>query len=170
PADSVAGSVGRVLVPVFEPIGIDDWRATTSLIPAFLAREIVLSSMGTIYMATEELPEEEKFEPASAFVEQIEGFANALLDAFASLLTLSIATFQVEEEEEKGLRDLIREDFTPASALSFMVFILIYTSCLGTYAVMMKEIGKLRATLFLGYSFLAAWITSFLIYRVMTLF
>ncbi|WP_457600553.1 ferrous iron transport protein B [Hydrogenivirga sp.] len=172
PADSFAGAVGKTLVPVFEPIGIDNWKATTSLIPAFLAREIVISSMGTIYTAAEgvEKEEEKGFEFGEALKEQAVGLGVALKDAVSSILTLSITSLQVEEEGEDTLRELIRKDFTPASAMSFMVFILIYTSCLGTYAVMVREIGKLRATLFLGYSFVAAWLTSFLVYRLMGLF
>ncbi len=171
PADSLAGSVGKVLVPVFEPIGIDNWKATTSLIPAFLAREIVISSMGTIYTSAEGIePEEEEFDLAESFREQIIGLGLAFRDALGSLLTLSITSLQVEEEEgEDTLRELIRRDFSPASAMSFMVFILIYTSCLGTYAVMAREIGKLRATLFLGYSFLMAWTFSFIVYNLVSL-
>ncbi len=169
PSESVAGSVGRVLVPVFEPIGIDNWKATTSLIPAFLAREIVISSMGTIYTSAEGIePQEEGFDAAEAFKEQVVGLGLAFRDALGSLFTLSITSLQVEEEEgEDTLRELIRRDFTPASAMSFMVFILIYTSCLGTYAVMVREIGKLRATLFLGYSFVMAWLVGFVVYRLM---
>ena len=171
PAESVAGSVGRILVPVFEPIGIGNWKATTSLIPAFLAREIVISSMGTIYTSAEGLePEKEGFEPAEALRKQVVGLGLALKDAVSSLLTLSITSLQVEEEGGNTLRELIRKDFTPASAMSFMVFILIYTSCLGTYAVMVREIGKLRATLFLGYSFVMAWLVGFVVYRVMVAF
>lgn len=172
PGDSAAGNIGKVLVPIFEPIGIDNWKATTSLIPAFLAREIVISSMGTIYTAAEGIQEEPSYEfrAGEAFKEQIVGLGEAFKDALTSLLTLSITTLQVEEEEETGLKEIIRRDFTPASAMSFMVFILIYTSCLGTYAVMTREIGKLRATLFLGYSFVAAWIASFVVYRITSLF
>ncbi len=166
PADSLAGQVGKALVPIFEPIGIDNWKATTSLIPAFLAREIVLSSMGTIYAAAEGHQEEEKedLDLGNASKEQALALVQAFKDAFSSLLTLEIVTLQVEEEEEEGLKELIRKDFSPASALSFMIFILIYTSCLGTYAVMGREIGRLRATLFLGYSFVAAWLISFIVY------
>ena len=172
PSESVAGSVGRALVPVFEPIGIDNWKATTSLIPAFLAREIVISSMGTIYTSAEGIePQEEGFDAAEAFKDQVVGLGLAFRDALGSLFTLSITSLQVEEEEgEDTLRELIRRDFTPASAMSFMVFILIYTSCLGTYAVMVREIGKLRATLFLGYSFVMAWLVGFVVYRLMMVF
>jgi ferrous iron transport protein B len=164
-SESVAGKVGRALVPVFEPIGIDNWKAVTSLIPAFLAREIVISSMGTIYTAQEAPEGREEFKVGEEFRDQMVSLGYALKESFLSLLTLKVVAFEVEEEEE-GLKGLIREDFTPSSALSFMVFILIYTSCLGTFAVLAREIGKRRAVLFLGYSFVAAWVTSFVVYRV----
>ncbi len=171
-SESVAGHVGRALVPVFEPIGIDNWKATTSLIPAFLAREIVISSMGTIYSAEQgsiQTEEGEEFSPSEALKEQVVAFGNAIKDAVSSVLTLSIVSLHVEEEEEDNLKSLIRKDFTPASAMSFMIFILIYTSCLGTFAVMVREIGKLRATLFLVYSFVSAWLTAFVVYNLMRL-
>ena len=98
------------------------------------------------------------------------GLGLAFKDAVSSMLTLSITSLQVEEEGEDTLRKLIRKDFTPASAMAFMVFILIYTSCLGTYAVMVREIGKIRATLFLGYSFVMAWFLGFVVYMVMMVF
>ncbi|EDP75961.1 ferrous iron transport protein B [Hydrogenivirga sp. 128-5-R1-1] len=172
PADSVAGGIGKALVPIFEPMGIDNWKATTSLIPAFLAREIVISSMGTIYTSAEgiEPKEEEDFKFSEALKDQVLGLGLAFKDAVSSMLTLSITSLQVEEEGEDTLRELIRKDFTPASAMAFMVFILIYTSCLGTYAVMVREIGKIRATLFLGYSFVMAWFMGFVVYRVMMVF
>ncbi len=167
PSESIAGSLGRTLVPVFKPIGIDDWRATTSLIPAFLAREIVISSMGTIYTATETpFRGEERFELGKALKDQVINFGKALKESALSMLTPNIKSLEVEGEGEDRLKELIREDFTPASALSFMVFILIYTSCLGTYAVMIREIGKLRASLFLGYSFMVAWLVAFITYRL----
>ncbi len=167
PQESVAGHIGRALVYVFEPVGIDNWKATTSLIPAFLAREIVLSSMGTIYTASEGLHEEEEkdFNFSESLKEQIISFGEALKNAFVSLFSPKIVSLEVEEEEE-GLKELIRKDFTPASALSFMTFLLIYTSCLGTFGVMIREIGKKRAVLFLLYSFIVAWSVSFIVYRV----
>jgi len=170
PSESFAGSVGKALVPVFEPMGIDNWKVTTSLIPAFLAREIVLSSMGTIYSSTEGPQRQKEFQPTLALKEQILSLGGAFKEATLSLLTFRITSFRVEEEGEETLRELIRKDFTPASAMSFMVFILIYTSCLGTYAVMVREVGKLRATLFLGYSFILAWFVGFLVYNLLRLY
>ncbi|RUM31176.1 MAG: ferrous iron transport protein B [Aquifex sp.] len=165
--DSVAAQVGKALVPVFEPMGIDDWRATTSLIPAFLAREIVLSSMGVIYTSTQTFEENKDFKPMDELKNQVVSLGEAMRDAIISVFSLKIQAFQVEEEQGE-LRRLIKNSFNSASALAFMIFILIYTSCLGTYATMAKEIGYGRATLFLVYSFGVAWIAGTLVYNLLT--
>ncbi|AAC07257.1 ferrous iron transport protein B [Aquifex aeolicus] len=168
PKDSLAADIGRVLVPVFEPMGISDWRATTSLIPAFLAREIVLSSMGVIYTATEVVQEKEKFSFSEELKNQLSGLLEATKTAVKSVFSLKIQALEVEEEETGQLRDLIRNSFTPASAFAFMVFILIYTSCLGTYATMGREIGYGKATAFLVYSFVLAWIIGTISYKLLS--
>lgn len=43
--ESMLASVGRVLAPVFEPLGFGDWRATTALITGFMAKESVVSTL-----------------------------------------------------------------------------------------------------------------------------
>ncbi len=168
PKDSLAGKIGQTLTPIFKPMGIDDWQATTSLIPAFLAREIVLSSMGVIYSAEVNIQEKEEkdFSFSEALKEQGEALLISLKDAFISLFSLSLQTFEVEEEEG-GLKHLIKQSFDKASALAFMIFILIYTSCLGTYATMGREIGYKLSTLFLVYSFFLAWLSGAIIYNLL---
>jgi len=47
-AHSFAGDAGRALEPVIRPLGFD-WRIGVSLVSSFVAREVFVSSMGTIY-------------------------------------------------------------------------------------------------------------------------
>jgi ferrous iron transport protein B len=49
---SFMGSIGKVLSPVFAPIGID-WRGSIALLTGFVAKEIVVSTMGILYVADE---------------------------------------------------------------------------------------------------------------------
>ncbi len=44
-ADSMIASVAGILVPLFRPIGLGDWKICTSLICGFLAKESVVSTM-----------------------------------------------------------------------------------------------------------------------------
>ena len=46
--DSLAGRIGRALSLVFEPLGFD-WRISIALIPTMAAREVMVSSLATVY-------------------------------------------------------------------------------------------------------------------------
>ncbi len=50
---SFMGRIGKVIAPIFAPIGID-WRGSVALLAGFVAKEIVVSTMGILYAADEE--------------------------------------------------------------------------------------------------------------------
>lgn len=123
--NTIAGKVGKTLTPLFEPIGLGDWRITTSLIPAFLAREAILSNMAVI------LKVEEK-----------------------------------EELEKSPLREEIKKILPAQSAFSFLLFVLIYNSCVATFVTMWKEGSRNLALAFLLYSFVLAWCFAWIAYHL----
>ncbi len=43
--NSLLASVGKVIAPIFEPLGFADWRASTALISGFIAKESVVSTL-----------------------------------------------------------------------------------------------------------------------------
>lgn len=47
-ADSLLALVGKIIAPVFAPLGFGDWRAATSLITGFTAKEAVISTMAVL--------------------------------------------------------------------------------------------------------------------------
>ena len=47
------GRIGRFLAPVFEPMGID-WRGGVALLAGFVAKEIVVSTLGVLYAVDRE--------------------------------------------------------------------------------------------------------------------
>jgi len=49
---SFMGRIGKVVAPIFEPIGID-WRGSVALLTGFVAKEIVVSTMGILYAGDE---------------------------------------------------------------------------------------------------------------------
>ncbi len=164
PSQSAAAYIGKSITPIFKPIGIKDWRISTSLIPAFLAREIVLSSMGTIYSANVEI-EKKNFHVVNELKGQAINLIFAVKESLLSLLKPGINTLKADTGDV-NLRNVIKGSFTPASALSFMIFLLLYTSCLATVAVMAREAGKWVALIFLAYSFAIAWVVAFIVYNV----
>ncbi|MFO7707256.1 MAG: ferrous iron transport protein B [Desulfobacterales bacterium] len=120
---SFIGRIGRLIGPVFEPLGID-WRGGVALLSGFVAKEIVVSTLGVLY-----------------------------------------ATGESEEEGalEKALTD---SGMTPLSALSMMVFVLLYLPCFATTAAIRRETGSTRWMLFsIGYSTAVAWLMAFLVFQ-----
>ena len=47
-AGSLLAVLGNFLVPVFEPLGISDWRVTTAFITGFMAKESVVSTLSVL--------------------------------------------------------------------------------------------------------------------------
>ncbi|MCF8110594.1 MAG: ferrous iron transport protein B [Desulfobacteraceae bacterium] len=45
---SYLGKIGRVISPVFKPLGID-WRGSVAILTGFVAKEVVVSTMGVLY-------------------------------------------------------------------------------------------------------------------------
>ncbi len=70
------------------------------------------------------------------------------------------------EKIQKLSTRLKHSGMTPIAAYSFMVFVLIYTPCLATLAVMKRETNSWKWPLFaVGYSLVLAWIMSFMIFQ-----
>ena len=70
-------------------------------------------------------------------------------------------------EESAGLVDKIRENISLPSAISFIVFVMIYLPCLAASMVFMREAGGWK---YLGYLFVfttaTAWVLSFIAFNV----
>lgn len=56
--------------------------------------------------------------------------------------------------------------FTPASSISFLVFILLYSPCISALSVTAKEMGKKFAIKLFAFQFAIAYISSFIVYRL----
>ena len=62
-------------------------------------------------------------------------------------------------------------DFTPAVALAFMVFILLYCPCIATVTAIARETGSWHYAAFsIVYNTLVAWLLAFATYRIALLF
>ncbi len=123
---SLAGRAGKVLEPVIRPLGFD-WRIGIALVTGLAAKEVVVSTLATIYS-----------------IGQSDGAP-------------------VE------LKTILRHDpaFSRATALSLMVFVLLYIPCVAALGVMKKEVGRWRPVLlYSAYSLSVAWLLSFVVYHV----
>ena len=105
---SILASVSGVLVPLFKPLGMGDWRIVTSLISGFMAKESVVSIMEMLYVG---------------------GVAGAL---------------------------------TTLSAISMLVFSLLYTPCVAAIASIKRELGWKWALSVVLWQCGIAWIAALL--------
>jgi len=119
---SFLGSLGKLIAPVFAPIGVD-WRGGVALLTGFVAKEIVVSTLGVLY--------------------------------------------SVEEEAESGAlkQALLSSGMTPLSALSMMIFVLLYLPCLATIAVIRRETSLKWMMISIVYSTSIAWIMALFAYQ-----
>jgi ferrous iron transport protein B len=121
--NSFMGRIGAVIAPIFQPLGID-WKGGVALMTGFVAKEIVVSTMGVLYAAGD--------------VSEPDALKKALLDS----------------------------NFTPLSAFSMMVFVLLYLPCLATVAAIRRETRSMRWMIFsIAYTTSVAWIMSFVVYQ-----
>ena len=64
------------------------------------------------------------------------------------------------------LAEILPKVFTPLSAYSFLIFVLLYTPCVSLIATMKKEYGTKMAAFSVAYQLVLAWVMSFLVFNV----
>ena len=70
-----------------------------------------------------------------------------------------------------GLSAALQGAFTQASALSFLVFVLLYMPCMAAFATIRRELESWReALLAMAGQTVLAWICAFVVYRIALLF
>ena len=56
-ADSILAGIGRIIAPIFAPLGFGDWRMVTALVSGFSAKEAVVGTFGVVLgVGTNRLP------------------------------------------------------------------------------------------------------------------
>jgi ferrous iron transport protein B len=56
--------------------------------------------------------------------------------------------------------------YTPAAALAYMVFVLLYTPCIATVGALAQEYGRRVAWITVVYQLVTAWAAAFVVYQV----
>jgi ferrous iron transport protein B len=56
--ESILASIGRVIAPIFSPLGFGNWQAAVATVTGFLAKENVVATFGVLFGLGEEMTEE----------------------------------------------------------------------------------------------------------------
>lgn len=170
--DSYLGQVGQAVAPALAPLGFGTWEAASSLISGLIAKEIVVGTMGEIYVAQ---PSET---PARrpTFIEDVKevgaSFGGAVGKSLQQMVsTIGIASLSsaesVEDRETRTpLRGRLHNQFTPLTAYAFMAFVLLYMPCFVVAIAMKQEFGTWKwFGIAFGYQMALAWGVAFTIFQ-----
>ena len=113
-SDSILAKLSGLVVPLFKPLGLGDWRICTSLISGFVAKESVVSTLEVLF-------------------------------------TSDVGIYTV---------------MTVRSAISLLVFCLLYTPCVASVASVKRELGSSWAFLVVLWQCVVAWGVAFVVFNV----
>ena len=157
--NSYIGMIGKAIEPVLEPLGFD-WKMGVGIISGVAAKELVVSTMGVLYSG-----EQERFPSAAGDP----GTASAGTVSSQTADVTAPATAGSETENVSGdtmLQNALARTTTPAAALAFMVFVLLYFPCIATFVAIKNESGGWKwAVISAVYTIVLAWIVAFIVYR-----
>ncbi len=134
---SYLGLIGKSCEPLVEPLGLN-WKASVAIISGVVAKEIVVSTIGVLYAET------------------------PVTDEVAA----TAPNHEDEEVATLGARLMASGDFTRASALAFLVFILLYFPCIATIAALGAEAGWRWAAAATIYNTVLAWVLAWITYHI----
>ena len=131
-SESFGSVIGRLIVPVFQPVGLGYWQIIVALIAGIAAKEVVVSSCSVLF-----------------------GIQNITTAHGMTAMVASLGAI----------------GFGPANAYALMTFCLLYVPCTATIATIHRELQSWKSTGFiLLYQLCTAWIISFVVYHIASLF
>ena len=164
--ESVTGQIGTVLSPIFAPLGFGQWQATVAIIYGFLAKEVVVSTFGTLYGIGEDGGGEEATAEEAPAGESTSAEQANETPAEVSSAEEAPAEEETAPEEDQGFIASMQELFTPLSAYAYMVFILLYIPCMATLATIKRETNSWKWPGFAAvYTFVVAYVVSLIVYQ-----
>ncbi|MEE8577202.1 MAG: ferrous iron transport protein B, partial [candidate division Zixibacteria bacterium] len=135
---SYLAMTGRRIEPLFRPLGWD-WKITVSVLAAFPAREVIIATLGTIYNLGAEIDER----------------SSSLVDKMRNV--------KWEDGPKKG--QLV---FSPAVAISIMVFFALCCQCGATLVTIKQETNRwLYPVITFAYMTILAYVSALVVYQLL---
>jgi ferrous iron transport protein B len=152
--NSFIGYIGKAIEPVLRPLGFD-WRMGVGIVSGIGAKELVVSSLGVMYA------DDEPVGAAVALDPEGEPDADGNPDSDPA----------VESGADTRLQRALVKSVTPAGALAYMVFILLYFPCIATFVAIKQEGGGWKwAIITAVYTIILAWVAAFITFNIASLF
>lgn len=138
--NSYIGRIGRFIEPAITPLGFE-WKTGVALLTGITAKEVLVSTLGVMY--------------------QVEDAKEESPDLRSKLIADTYTSGPKAGQKV----------FTPLVAISLLLFILIYFPCIAVFTAVGRESGSWKWALFLAtYTTALAWVVSFAVYQIGSLF
>ncbi len=138
---SFIGYAGKAMEPVLKPLGFD-WKMGVGIVAGVGAKELVVSTLGVMCAGDQPVDE------------PVDETLDETLD---------------ESQGDTRLQKALVKSVTPAGALAYMVFILLYFPCIATFVAIKNEGGWKWAIITAVYTILLAWVAALITFRVFSL-
>lgn len=143
---SALASVSQWLTPALQPIGIapDHWQATVGLVAGAMAKEVVISTLNTLYTA--DSLRHKPFNPST--FNALDELKSAVDDTKASFSDMfSLATFSNPISASMGDGDMdqgamgamVSRFGSGLAAYSYLIFVLLYIPCASVMGTIARE-------------------------------
>ena len=150
---SFIGYVGKAIEPVLEPLGFD-WRMGVGIVAGVGAKELVVSTLGVMYSDISE----------DGSAQKEEGAANVSEES-------DTGAYESDYTGDTRLQRELLKSVSPAGALAYMVFILLYFPCIATFIAIKNESGGWKWAIYTAiYTIFLAWIAAFATFHIASLF
>lgn len=168
---SILSAIGRWITPVFHPMGIDNnnWPATVGLLTGTLAKEVVIATLNTLYSQVGHLQIlQGDFHFWASLKEAVLTIPRNLA-ALPHSLGDPVLASAPEHAVDRGVYGVMYQRFGgQAAAFAYLIFVLLYTPCVSTMAVIAREINTRWATLSVLWSLGIAYATAVVFYQFAT--
>lgn len=151
--NSFLGYLGKAVEPALAPLGFD-WKMDIGILSGIGAKELIVSTLGIMYS------EDDAAGSAAVQANIQEAGSEGTQEAVSA----------DEPKNTSHLQKALQKHTTPAGALAYLVFILLYLPCIATFFAIRHEAGNWKwAFLSAAMTLALAWLFSFATFRLFSL-
>lgn len=151
--NSFLGYLGKAVEPALAPLGFD-WKMDIGILSGIGAKELIVSTLGIMYS------EDDAAGSATVQANIQEADSEGTQEAVSA----------DAPENTSHLQKALQKHTTPAGALAYLVFILLYLPCIATFFAIRHEAGSWKwAFLSAAMTLALAWLFSFATFRLFSL-
>ncbi len=179
---SVLSAMGRSMVPVFAPMGIqpDNWPATVGVFTGILAKETVVGTLNTLYANrdTDRAAAEDTFDFWGGISDAFATIGPNLADAFGKATDpVGIAVGDVSPTQatadSQGVSVSVFGTMVTlfdgaVGAFAYLLMVLLYMPCVAAIAAVYRETGRGWAAFIGGWTTLLGYSSAVLFYQAAT--